>query len=153
MPNFVIFFTPSGIQELQKEYVDRQSQRPDLVFELTRARDLGDRSENGAYKEARRKLSWHDSRMRFLKKTLDHAQAVHPTQSEYIEIGSIVDVTAGEKTVTFHIVGIHEADPMKGKLSYRSPVGTALMGKRVGDVVEVSVPSGVMKYEVIRIQL
>lgn len=149
----VILFTEDGFSKLKKEYEDLLSKRPEVVNELTVARDMGDRSENAAYKSARRKLSGTDSRLRFLKKLVEHAKIVTPTQSEYVEIGSQVKVHNGTKELDFRIVGEHEADPMEGRLSYRSPVGQALLRKRVGDTITIQVPTGQIVYKLVRISL
>lgn len=146
-----ILFTTEGFNKIKKEYEDLLAKRPTFVEELTKARDMGDRSENAAYKSARRRLSSTDSRLRFLKRLVDNARVVKPVQTDYVEIGSVVKVNNGKQETEFTITGEHEADPMTGKLSYRSPVGTALLRKRVGDTVQISVPSGTILYTILKI--
>ena len=151
MPRFTIPFTKTGIDKITKEYEDLLSKRPDIVKELTIARDMGDRSENAAYKGARRKLSSTDSRLRFLKKIVEHAKVVVPTQTNYIEIGSIVTVSNGNSDIIFHIVGEYEADPMEKRLSYKSPVGSALLRRKVGETVKILIPTGTIEYRILEI--
>lgn len=147
-----ILFTKEGFENLKKEYDDLFKKRPEIVNELTTARDMGDRSENAAYKGARRKLSTTDSRLRFLRKLIDKAKVVNPSNTDYVEIGSKVIVEKDSKMITFYIVGEYEADPIKRKLSYKSPVGQALIQKKVNDIVSVTIPTGTIKYKLITIE-
>ena len=146
------YMTEEGFATISKEYNDLKSASPDFVKKLSQAADMGDRSENAAYSNAKRKLRSTDSRLRFLKKVIDHTKVVKTTQNEFIEIGSHVRLKSQNKEFTFHIVGLHEADPSKKKVSYSSPLGNALLGKRVGAVVKVMVPSGQIEYEVVEIR-
>jgi transcription elongation GreA/GreB family factor len=148
-----VLFTESGFHSIQKEYNDLLHKRPEFVEELTRARDMGDRSENAAYKSARRRLSSTDSRLRFLKRIVDNAKVVKPSQADSVEIGSIVTVDNGRQKIIFTIVGEHEADPMNRKLSYRSPVGQALLRRHKGDSVQIAVPSGTIEYSIVEIKI
>lgn len=143
---YTIPFTKSGFEQFKKEYDDLQSKRPEIVKELSTARDMGDRSENAAYKGARRKLSSADSRLRFLKKIIEHAKICEPSQNEYVEIGSTVKVNNGTTDIVFYIVGEHEADPINKKLSYKSPVGSSLLRKKIGETCEVVIPAGKLTY-------
>ncbi len=148
----IIPLTKEGFEDLNKEYEDLRKKRPEVVKELATARDMGDRSENAAYKGARRKLSATDSRLRFLKKLINKAKVVNPSQTDHVEIGSQVIVEKDDKKITFYIVGEYEADPIKKKLSYMSPVGQALMGKKVNDIVSVTIPTETIKYKLIAIE-
>lgn len=153
MAKYSIPFTKTGFLQFQKEYEDLQQKRPQYVKELSIARDMGDRSENAAYKDARRRLSSTDSRLRFLKRIIEHAKVIEPTQTEYVEIGSKVTVLKDNQEITFHIVGEHEADPMEKKLSYKSPVGQALMRRKKNDVVTIELPAGPAQYTIQNISL
>jgi len=150
---FTVPFTESGFIKIKKEFADLSAKRPAFVEELSRARDMGDRSENAAYKFARRRLSSTDSRMRFLKRLVENAKVVKPAQTEYVEIGSVVKVNNGNEDIIFYIVGEYEADPMAKKLSYKSPVGRALLRKKVGDSVKISVPTGTIEYKILEINI
>lgn len=148
-----ILFTQSGFNTFKKEYDDLLNKRPEFVKQLTIARDMGDRSENAAYKSARRTLSSTDSRLRFLKRIVDNAKVVKPLQTDSVEIGSIVTVDNGRQQIIFTIVGEHEADPMNRKLSYRSPVGQALLRRKKDDSVNILIPSGTIEYRILDIQI
>ncbi len=143
-----ILFTKEGYNKLKEEYDGLKNKRPYYVSELSKAAEMGDRSENAAYKYAKQKLRSTDSRLRYLSHMLDRAKVVESTQQEYVEIGSEVTVSNGQKTVTFRIVGGNESDPAKGFLSYQSPLGNALMHKKVGEEAEISAPAGMVKYTI-----
>lgn len=150
---FTILFTKEGYIKIKKEYDDLLVKREVFVKELTIARNMGDRSENAAYKSARRRLSATDSRLRFLKRLIDNAKVVKPVQTDFIEIGSTVKVDNGKQEIVFTIVGEHEADPMNGKLSYRSPVGQALLRKKIYDSFSIVVPTGTIQYKILEIRI
>lgn len=138
--------------DLTHELLEIEKNRPKHVAELTWARDLGDRSENAAYKSARSKLSRVDSRIRFLKKILENSKVVESTQKGLVCIGSVVKIQSGEKVVVYEIVGDHETDPLRGKISYRSPIGSALINKKIGETVVFLTPSGMTKCTVLSIK-
>ena len=150
-PRYTIAFTQEGYDTMKKELEELEKKRPAYIDELRRASELGDRSENEAYKVARRRVSSTDSRIRFLKKTLDHAVIAQAVQTDYVAIGSKVTVYNGTQEIIFHIVGEHEADPSKRKLSHRSPVGQALMGRKVDQEVSVQAPNGTIVYKIVSI--
>lgn len=151
MARYTVPFTQEGYDKMVQELQELETKRPAIVEELRRASEMGDRSENAAYKVGRRKLSSTDSRIRFLKKTIDHAVIAEAMQSEYVVIGSVVKLYNGKQEVTFQIVGEHEANPAQGKLSFRSPVGQALLNKKVGDFAKITTPSGVIDYKILEI--
>lgn len=136
--NVQIVFTKRGLEDKQKEYNDLLLQRPDAVKELSRARDMGDLSENGYYKAARMKLSDVDRKLRQLKHLLKIAIVQDKTQTEFIEVGSTVVLQTENKTFTYTIVGTYEANPHDGKLSASSPLGKLLVGKKKGENVTLS---------------
>lgn len=144
--------TKEGLEEKKKEHEELQEKRVEAVKELSIARDMGDRSENAAYKSARWKLSGIDRQLRYLKKIIAHAQIVQPAQKDLIDIGSHVTLKMNDKEITYRIVGGHESDLSKGNISFLSPLGKALMKKKVGDMVEVVVPAGKIQYSVLEIK-
>ncbi len=148
-----VLMTKQGIENIQAEYDDLQRNRPGYVIELTKASELGDRSENAAYRVAKQRLRRTDSRMRYLQKLLDRARVVSASQSEYVEIGSHVILNNGSKDVSFYIVGGNESDPRNGLISYQSPVGKALLGKRVGEKATVYVQDHEVVYRILNISL
>lgn len=148
MKNPSIPFTKEGYAKIQKEYDDLQTTRKDAVVELARARDMGDRSENAAYKVARQRLSSIDSRIRHLGRLLRFGKIVEPPKTGEVGIGSTVVIDDGTSQKTFTIVGSYESDISNGKLSCYSPIGKALMGKKVYDEIRVFVPAGELRYKI-----
>ncbi len=152
MKSVTTYMTQEGYNKIQKEYDELEAARPEYIKKLTQAADMGDRSENAAYTNAKRKLRWSENRLRFLKKVLQYTTVAVPSQIDYIEIGSHVKVKLNDNEFTLHIVGLHEADPMNKKVSYKSPVGSALLNKHVGDTVKIQLEDRQIEYEVLGIE-
>lgn len=148
-PNYL---TPEGAQKLQTELKHLLTvERPRVVQEVSDAAAQGDRSENAEYIYGKKRLREIDRRVRFLTKRLDSAVVVRPGEidSKKVRFGAKVTVEDEDGThKTYRLVGPDEADPNHGKLSYRSPIGRALLAKRVGDVVVVQRPAGDIELEI-----
>jgi transcription elongation factor GreA len=122
--------------------------RPDVVARIKAARELGDLRENAEYHAAREEQSFLEGRVRLLEDRLQHAVIIEEGPTGRVVLGSIVTVEhAGDET-TYAIVGTTEADPAGGRISTASPVGAALLGRSVGDSVEVRTPRGSVRYEI-----
>jgi transcription elongation factor GreA len=141
-------FTKSGFEKLQQEYEDLKQQRPAVVVDVQKARELGDLKENGYYQASKAKLRSIDSQLMRIAYQLKTAQIVDETVSDTIGIGSTVLFSINGTDKIFQFVGDLEANPSEGKLSLLSPIGRAVEGKKVGDVVEVRIPSGVAVYKI-----
>ncbi len=137
-----VVFTKTGLDKLKKEHQLLNEKRADAVAELSRARDMGDRSENAAYKSARATLSRIDSRLRYMKSTIDHAVVAHQPEKGVVGVGSKVQLKKGSEVVNFDIVGDHESDINNNKLSQKSPLGRALIGKKKGETIILIAPAG-----------
>lgn len=146
-----ISFTKDGYEALQKEQVELLAKRPAAVAELKKAREMGDLSENGAYKGARFLLNQIDSRLRYIHHTLLHAEVIENTPKGIVGLDTKVVVTDGKEERIFHIVGEHEASPLEGKISPKSPIGSKLMGKKEGQEVAVELPKGRVVYTITKI--
>lgn len=147
-----IIFTQKGYDDLKKEYKKLLDSRPEAVKTLTRAREMGDLSENGFYKAAKWKLSSIDYNLRRLKSLIKQAVVVQASSKEIVEVGNKVSVVGDNKIVrNFEIVGRYESDPSSNKISDQSPIGKSLINKRVGDEVKVSTPKGIINYKIIKI--
>ncbi|MDO8503358.1 MAG: transcription elongation factor GreA [bacterium] len=147
--------TREGYDEFKEELrliVDKK--RPAAVERLSNARSMGDLSENSDYHQAREALEFMDGRMSELEAILQQAQVIKRTSGKKneVEFGTKVRVKANGDEHTFHIVGEWEADPAEKKISHESPLGQALVGKRVGDKVEVEAPAGKVEYTVLGIE-
>src|SRR3989338_5735534 len=109
---------------------------------------MGDLSENAAYRVARSKLSSVDRRLRFLTKILDNAYIMKVDFKGVVDVGCLVTVETKTGNQTYQIVNSHESDIANGKISYYSPVGRTLVGKKVNDEVEISTPNGKTVYKI-----
>ncbi len=146
-------FTKQGYENLVNEKEELTKSRVDAVANLKTAREMGDLSENAAYKVARSKLSSVDRRLRFLTKILDNAYIMEVDFKGMVDVGCLVTVETKTGDQTYQIVNSHESDIANGKISYYSPVGRALVRKRVDDVVEVVTPNGKVNYKIKEIKI
>jgi transcription elongation factor GreB len=152
-PNYI---TPEGARRLSDELVRlRTVERPKTVHEVADAAAQGDRSENAEYIYGKKRLREIDRRLNFLAKRLDNAVVVDPKaqRGDKVFFGATVEVEdeAGARS-TYVIVGEDETDSAKGRISWRSPVGRALLGKKAGDVVLVRRPAGETEIEVVSVR-
>ncbi|NTU47145.1 transcription elongation factor GreA [Candidatus Roizmanbacteria bacterium] len=153
MAKHTILFTEEGLDKVKKEHAELQLKRKDAVADLARAREMGDLSENSAYRAARWKLSSIDSRTRHLERLLKSATIVASRHSDEVEIGSTVLIHDGTTNKKFTIVGGYESDLAEGKISFFSPIGKALLHRKVGDTVCIRVPAGEITYSIIEINI
>lgn len=153
MKNKRYHLTPSGANELETELNELLAKRPALVVELTRASELGDRSENAAYRVAKSALRRTDSRIATIRRILSTATIAQTVSNDCVVIGSHVTLRVNQGSEkTYHIVGDFESDPAGGKISYISPLGSLLMGKAVGSTCTLVTRSGTnVHYEVMAI--
>ena len=130
---------------------------PKVTDDLAEASAQGDRSDNAGYREARRMQGKTISRIRFLQKILEHSRVIDPDvlPKDRVCLLSRVEFTnlATNTRMTFEIVSPHEMDLEAGKISLKSPIGAALMGKKVGDIAEAQVPSGTLRLRIDKISL
>ena len=130
---------------------------PKVTDDLAEASAQGDRSDNAGYREARRIQGKTISRIRFLQKILEHSRVIDPDvlPKDRVSLLSRVEFTnlATNTRMTFEIVSPHEMDLEAGKISLKSPIGAALMGKKVGDIAEAQVPSGPLRLRIDSITL
>ena len=130
---------------------------PKVTDDLAEASAQGDRSDNAGYREARRIQGKTISRIRFLQKILEHSRVIDPDAlpKDRVCLLSRVEFTnlATNTRMTFEIVSPHEMDLEAGKISLKSPIGAALMGKKVGDIAEAQVPSGTLRLRIDKISL
>ncbi|MGZ0018958.1 transcription elongation factor GreB [Nitrosomonas sp. wSCUT-2] len=151
------YITPSGHQRLKDEFDQLwKVERPELVKTITWAASNGDRSENGDYIYGKRRLREIDRRLRFLSKRLDNAEVVDPAQRgdcDQVFFGATVTVcnSQGEEH-TYSIVGMDEAEPSRGRISWISPLAKALLKAREGDMVSLHTPGGLEELEVVAIR-
>lgn len=151
-----IYLTPEGKEELRQELDELINvERPALAERLRHAIAQGDLSENANYKAAKEDQAFLEGRIQEIETILRNAEIIEDNaDSGEVSIGSRVTVI--EKGVreaeTFRVVGIAEADPADGRVSHESPMGRALLGHQVGDVVTVEAPGGDIGFEIIAIE-
>lgn len=131
--------TQDGLSELKTELAGLIGQRPQVAERIKSARDLGDLSENAEYQTAREEQDRLESRIEELEHIVQNSQVIkRPKNATKVSLGSVVKLRNDGKTKEFQVVGTMEADPLSGKLSDEAPIGKALMGKKVGEAVEIN---------------
>lgn len=149
--------TPEGLAELEVEHRRlKTKERPAVIRAIAEAREHGDLSENAEYHAARERQSFIEGRLAELEDIISRAQVIDVTQlsGDVVRFGATV-VLADEDTdeeSTYRLVGSHEADVNSGRLSVTSPLGKALIGKKLGNSVEVNTPRGHKGYEIIEVR-
>jgi len=141
-------FTKKGYEAFVKEQKQLKIERTKAVIDLKTAREMGDLSENAAYRVARTKLSSIDYRLRYLNKILDNGYIVNRPFMGVVDIGCLVTIENKSETKTYQVVNSHESNINEGKISYYSPVGKALMGKKVNDEVRITTPNDEVIYKI-----
>ncbi len=148
------YLTKEGLAELQQERDELvNKKRPEILERLSDARDQGDLSENAEYTAAKDELSFIDGRIDEIEEILKQVTVIAQQNgvTKAVNLGSTVTVNVGGKKEEFTVVGEWEADPTEKKISHESPLGKALMGKHVGEALEVDAPAGKIKYTIVSI--
>lgn len=148
-----IYLTKDGLAELERELKDlKDNKRKEVAAALKEAKEFGDLSENTDWDDAKARQLFIEGRISEIENILKHASVVEASASDSVSVGSTVDVELENDKHTFKIVGSTEANPDEGKISHESPIGKALMGKKVGEHAEVDIPAGTITYRVLRIK-
>jgi len=151
-----VILTYEGLEKLEKELQYLKTvKRREIAERIKHALSFGDLSENSEYDEAKNEQAYVESRIVKIEAMLKNAKVIdeEDVSTETVSLGckvKVLDMDANEE-VEYYIVGSTEADPGKSKISNESPVGSALMGKKKGDIVEVNVPAGVIKLKILNI--
>lgn len=145
-----IYLTKDGLSDLKKEYTELTVvKRPGVLERVSQARSMGDLSENAEYSAAREELSFIDGRIDELEELLKQAVLITEGHNNHmVKLGSKVTLSIKGKKEVFSVVGEWEADPVEKKISHKSPLGLALLGKKVGEMVEVEAPAGKISYTI-----
>lgn len=151
--NKQIQITEEGLVSLTTELETlREEKRPKVVDRLANARSQGDLSENSDYHNAKDELDFLDGRISELEDVLNNAVVVNSVgNGDGVALGTKVTIKTNGNKQTFNIVGEWEANPAEKKISHTSPLGQALIGKNIGDKVEVEAPAGKLTYEILSI--
>jgi len=147
-----ILITQTGFNQLQADLAGLVNvKRPALVVRLSSARSQGDLSENSDFISAKEELAFIDGQIAELEDVLRLAKVTVPTASDKVDFGHAISVKIGTKQSEFMLVGEWESDPSHKKISTTSPLGKAMLGRRVGDKVEVDAPAGKIVYTILSI--
>ncbi len=151
MPSYL---TPKGLKKAQEELDELKNvRRKEVAKRIGKAKDLGDLSENAEYADAKEEQGFIEGRIIELEQMINSATVVKKQSGgDSVSIGSRVKVKINGGHQEFHVVGANEADPVSGKISHESPLGKAFLGKKKGDEILVTVPSGEVTYTVKEIQ-
>ncbi|OGH77731.1 MAG: hypothetical protein A3G08_02875 [Candidatus Magasanikbacteria bacterium RIFCSPLOWO2_12_FULL_47_9b] len=144
--------TPEKKTQLEKKLKTLKTlQRPQAASEVARLAELGDFSENVEYQLAKGRLRRINNNILRLEHLLNQAVIIAPPKGNAIQIGHKVTITENGKTKIYHILGSEETNPEKGIISHRSPIGVALLGHKIGDIVEVGLPGKTILYTIVQI--
>lgn len=151
-----VILTRAGLHKLEDELENlRTVKRKEVAERIKQAIEFGDISENSEYEDAKNEQAFIEGRIITIEKMLRNAKVIEDDEREagIVSIGSTVTVKDIEydEVIEYKIVGSAEADPLKNLISNESPVGKALLGQKVGAVVEVDAPAGRLKFEVVEI--
>jgi len=149
------YLTPEGEAKLRAELEELKGpRREELSKRLRSAIQMGDLSENADYHKAKEDQGFLEGRIKELENILRNAVTIEKTAGQdTIFIGAHVTIQEGsEEPETYHLVGPTEADPRKGRISHESPIGRALMDKKVGDIAEAETPGGKLKFKILKIE-
>ena len=151
-----IYLSREGLEKLQAELEHlRTVRRHDVAESIQQSRERGGTVSNAEYEEAKNELAFTEGRILTLDNLINNAVIIEESRGSWdtVEVGANVTVQDQEgKTYQYSITGSAEADPSEGKISNVSPIGKSLLGKRVKEVTEVSVPSGKIKLEILAIE-
>jgi transcription elongation factor GreA len=150
-----IILTPEGLAKLEIELAELKTvKRREIAARIKLAISYGDLKENSEYHAAKNDQSFMEGRIITIERMLKKARVADNLDVSTVNVGSTVmlyDVEFSEK-IQYRVVGPSEADVHESKISYESPLGSALMGKSVGDIISVNAPVGIIKYELLEIK-
>jgi transcription elongation factor GreA len=152
----ISYYSPEGLKKLKDELLQlEQIERPRVTQEIADARDKGDLSENAEYHAAKEEQSHLETKIAKLKNVISNARILDESQldSSKILIHSKVKIKniVNKMEFVYTLVADSETDVRNGKLSVKSPIGNGLLGKEVGEIAEIKVPNGIMKFEILEI--
>ncbi len=151
----VNYVSAEGLARLEQELVELKTvKRREAASRIASALALGDLSENAEYHEAKEAMALLEGRIAEIEEISKNATITEEQVSTkgVVSVGSTVTVITNDKEKTYMIVGSNEADPLTGKISNESPIGSALLGSKVNELVEVETPAGTIVYRVLSIR-
>ena len=150
--NKKIVLTPKGKEKLEKELEDlKKNKRPSVIQRIKIAKDYGDLSENAEYEDARNEQSFIEGRIQEIQAMLKNAEVGSGKSNGEIVLGSQVKLKIDGEEMMYDLVGSTEADPVSGKISVESPIGSALLNGKAGEKVTANTPSGEIELEILSV--
>jgi transcription elongation factor GreA len=148
------YLTPEGEAKLVAELAELTGpRREELAQRLRSAIQMGDLSENADYHKAKEDQAFLEGRIQEIEAALRTAVIIENKHSDFVTVGSHVTVQEeGSDPETYYLVGAKEADPRNGRISNESPIGTALMNHKAGEVVEAATPGGKIKFKILKVE-
>lgn len=147
-----ITLTRQGYQNLKDQLTELKVRREKVIARVQRAREFGDLSENSEYDDARNEQSFIEGKIKEIEGMIRNAEISDSGASNgAVSLGSKITVEQDGKTEEFSLVGANESKPLEGKISIESPLGKALLGKKVGETAKFDTPGGVVEYKIIKI--
>ena len=151
--NSPIYVTKDGLEKLKNDLKElKEVKLPEVAKRIKTARDNGDISENSEYDDAKHEQAVIEGKIKELEDIIKKAVVSNNNNKDEIVVGSKVKLHLDGKEIEFHIVGAMEADPTNKKISHESPIGSALLGKKVGDKIKVEAPVGDLTYTILSIK-
>lgn len=145
------YITQSKAQELQNKLDQLFRVRPQAIDEVKRLAEMGDFSENAAYQMAKGRLRGINQKIDDIQNHLKSAIIINKTDINMISIGNQVTIQVNGKQKIYQILGSSETDPSKGVISHNSPIGSALLGKKINDIVKIKINERDFEYKIIKI--
>lgn len=148
------YLTPAGLEKLKEEYKYRtEVLRGEIAKRLKEAKEEGDISENAGFDAAKEAQAVNEGKIEDIRVTMENAKVFKGSSGKStVDVGSSVKVSSKNGTQEFIIVGAAESDPFKGFISNESPLGSALLGKKKGDVINVRTPKGMVEYKILEVK-
>ena len=149
MEENIHYLSAESLEELKKEFLTlKNTTIPDIAKRIDEAKQQGDLSENAEYHQAREDMAWAQGRLVEVEKIINNAKIIVKQSTGAVSVGDTILVEVGGKEKEYTIVGPQEINPAKGLISNESPLGEAFLGHKIGDKIEVTVPSGKMIYTI-----
>ena len=146
------YITTEGLEKLKTALAEAKVKLKAIGERIKEAKELGDLSENAEYHEAKNDQAFLLGKEMEIEQKIKNAQIIsHKKGSDAVDVGSTVEIDDDGETLKYEIVGSDEADPLKGRISIDSPIGSALIGHKKGQLVDVKTPSGVSKVKILSI--
>jgi len=149
-----VYLTKSGLEKLERQLVDLEVQHKQAVKDTQTTGELGDFSENAEYQEAKHRMRNLASRMTIIKEKLKNIIVIEKDidDTDRIQLGSTVVLNMNDRVLTFEIVGPHEANPVRGRISHLSPLGSHLIGHTAGETISVVTHGDELVYTILEVK-